>query len=300
MLEAVEDFLLAIEADGLKPKTIIWYRYILENNFAVKHGAKPLGEVDVRLVRAYIRDEVRKRFDSEDTIHGHIRALHRFFKWCTAEYQITNPMHNILYPAQPKPKLPKAVNVFDVVRLLESCGDDRMGIRDKVIIAFLMDTGCRAAGLCGLKYADLELEHYRAIVREKGDKLRMVYFTETTAALLIRWIEVRERTDTLFHNHRAAPMTPNGLLQMLYRRAEDAGVSGRVNPHAFRHGFAREFLRQGGDLATLSRILGHTGIEVTAAFYAVFTDDELAEAHKRFSPLQKIRRVMDTSDFEEN
>src|SRR5690349_14359925 len=121
--DAVDEFLLAIEADGLKPKTIIWYRYIVKNSYAAPVGMQPLGKVSATNIRRHIVD-LRKQFYSEDTIHGHTRALHRFWKWCANEYKIDNPMANIRYPAPPKPKLPKSVNVFDIVRLLENCEDD--------------------------------------------------------------------------------------------------------------------------------------------------------------------------------
>lgn len=67
---------------------------------------------------------------------------------------------------------------------------------------------------------------------------------------------------------------------------QKAGIRGRVNPHSFRHGFAREYIRAGGDIVTLARLLGHENITTTAAFYAVFSDDELQEFHGRYSPMR--------------
>jgi|GEM_PF-3210886 len=80
----------------------------------------------------------------------------------------------------------------------------------------------------------------------------------------------------------------DGLGEVLRRLKKAAGITGRVNPHSFRHAFAREWLRNGGDLATLSAMLGHADPAVTARFYAVFTDFELGEFHERFSPLTKL------------
>jgi len=66
-------------------------------------------------------------------------------------------------------------------------------------------------------------------------------------------------------------------------------VSGRCNPHSFRHNFAREYLRNGGDLATLAKLLGHSNISTTASYYAVFASDELAQFHERYSPLKSLK-----------
>lgn len=289
--DAADEFLLALKADGMREKTIIWYRYIVRNAFTAGRESVGLTEMGARAMRAYLVS-LESRYSSPSTLHAHRRALHRFWGWCSVEFDIPNPMRNIAYGTAPRPTEPKAVSVFDAVRMLEACGDGTMGIRDRAIIAFLLDTGARAGGLTGLTVDRLDTERCRALVVEKRQKMRYVYWTETTSALLTRWIEVRERVETVFHNHRGQPLTPNGLLQMHYRRAADAGVTGRCNPHAFRHGFAREYLKSGGDLATLSRILGHSDVSVTAAFYGVFTDDELARAHRSHSPMNAANRVM--------
>jgi integrase/recombinase XerD len=83
-------------------------------------------------------------------------------------------------------------------------------------------------------------------------------------------------------------MTGSTAIQMLRRMGKRAGVSGRVNPHAFRHAFAREFMLNGGDIGTVSQILGHTQIAVTKQFYAVFSTEELRGEHDRFGPVSRL------------
>jgi integrase/recombinase XerD len=76
---------------------------------------------------------------------------------------------------------------------------------------------------------------------------------------------------------------------LLQRVGKRAGVTGRINAHSFRHAFARNFLRNGGNLAVLGRLLGHSpGSPVTARFYAVFDDRELQGFHDQYSPLAHI------------
>ena len=72
---------------------------------------------------------------------------------------------------------------------------------------------------------------------------------------------------------------------MLKRRAKQAGVKGHVNPHSFRHAFARDYILSGGDLATLSQLMGHSSILVTKKYYARFNVKELQEKHARHSPV---------------
>lgn len=288
LTQAIEEFLLASSADGLRRKTLIWYGSLLKK-FSTEFHGQALEKLSVADLRRYLNG-LRQQKYSADTLHGHTRALHRFWRWCATEYEMENPMLNIKYPKQPKPKLPKAITPDDVIRLLDSCEDNLLGKRNKAMIAFLADTGCRAAGLCSLRLQDLIMDTGRAYVVEKGDKRRVVMFTEVTSHFLRQWIAVRAtETDLLFHNRVGDALTPNGLLQMLYDLKAKAGISGRVNPHSFRHGFARAYLLNGGDLATLSRLMGHEDVSVTASFYGVFAEDELAAAHRAHSNLLKIK-----------
>ncbi len=79
-------------------------------------------------------------------------------------------------------------------------------------------------------------------------------------------------------------MTTGGVYQMLRRLAKEANITGRFNPHAFRHGWAREALRKGANL-DVAQLLGHEDESTTARFYARWSDAELKERHSQFSPL---------------
>lgn len=63
-------------------------------------------------------------------------------------------------------------------------------------------------------------------------------------------------------------------------------MTGRTNPHSFRHGFAREWLKAGGDMATLAAIMGHSEPATTLRNYAIFTLDEAIEKHRQYSPMR--------------
>lgn len=285
--QAIEEFLLASGADGLKEKTLIWYGSLLKT-FAFAFGDVELETIEPNAIRRYLVG-LKGRY-SEDTVHGHTRALHKFWRWCAEEYKVSNPMTNIRYPKQLKPKLPKAVTAADVIKLLEACDGNVFPKRDRAIVAFLADTGCRAAGLCSLRVQDVDLERGRAYVVEKGAKRRAVMFSDFTKHLLQEWLTERASdSEYVFQSRAGEQLTPNGLLQLMYRLKAKAGITGRANPHAFRHGFAREYLMSGGDLSTLSRLMGHEDVSVTASFYGVFAEDELAQAHRAHSNLLRIK-----------
>ena len=155
--------------------------------------------------------------------------------------------------------------------MLEMAGIGDMGIRNQAIILFLLDTGCRAGGICGPRIREIDLNERRALVTEKGNKTRAMTFTTLTAKALREWILVRKPAQTLFYDIMTLePLTHSGLLQLLRRIAHRAGVQDRFNPHSFRHLFAEEYILAGGDLATLSRLLGQRNVSTTVAHYTIF------------------------------
>lgn len=301
-LDALNDFLLALRADGLRPATLQWYRSLL--SAFTQEVTDDLENVTPRMVRQYIvalEDRTERYIGapqkptqrgglSKASVAAHVRALHAFWTWCEREYQLDrNPMSNIKRQRVVPPE-PKAINGQDFVKLFNATEGGRFGERDRAILVFLADTGSRLGGLLTLTLDNLFVEDQRAIVREKGQKTRPVVFTAYTARILLQWLAVRPTGDSryVFVSQRGGKLTESGVNQLLARLKARAGVQGRVNPHSFRHGFAREYLRNGGDLATLARLLGHSDISTTAAYYAVFSQDELADLHEKFSPINSI------------
>ena len=136
---------------------------------------------------------------------------------------------------------------------------------------------------------ELSLTQSRGRVHEKGGKERTVYYTKYTAALLAVWITQGSiREGAVWRNVRTwEPLREAGVHEALRRLKKASKVRGRVNPHAFRHRFAREYINNGGDISTLAKILGHSDLSITTNYYAVFDEDELHDLHDRFTPMQK-------------
>ena len=86
----------------------------------------------------------------------------------------------------------------------------------------------------------------------------------------------------------APTAAPSALTEASSGEGKEAGKEGPANPHSLRHFFAREFLLSGGDLATLADLLGHSSAEVTKSSYAIFTEREMKEKHRRHSPVVQL------------
>ncbi len=305
--EAIEALIIATKANGRSAQTVSGYTRKL------KPLVTFLGDVDITAItvedlRRFIvalRDQEtlwgdHPKLQARDgklspfTVAGHVRALKRLFNFLEGEGKLEkNPARAIKTPT-PHVSQPKSIDMRDFLALLQTTEDGGLAdLRDRAVILMLADTGCRVRGLCGLRLEDVDLARGVALVTEKGEKTRPVCFTDITGAALRAWLEARPDDKGPFVFVSLGPKCPGGFStgavgEMLKRRARKAGIEGRVNPHSFRHGFAREFLLNGGDMASLCDLMGHSSIEVTKAFYAIFTVDELREKHHKYSPVTNI------------
>ena len=298
---AVETFILDCQAGALSDATVRWYGSLLRTLLKAFPGAQlaTISTNDLRRYMAALKDR-NTRFEdapqrpaqagklADASIIGHSTALHAFWAWCGKEYGIVNPMAGVKRPRRQKPT-PKAIASPDFVALFDSCGEDEAGYRNRALLAFLGDAGVRAGELLSLTKDHLLLNEKQAVVSGKTGQ-RIVVYTKYTRALLALWLEERKLDSNYIFTSLTTgePLTGSGLDQVLRRMKKDAGVTGRVNPHSFRHAFAREYLRAGGDVIRLAKLTGHESLDTLGAYYAIFTADELAEMHEDFSPLRRM------------
>ena len=164
---------------------------------------------------------------------------------------------------------PKWAETEDILALLETTkGNALLDLRDRAIILFLLDTGCRAGELCRLEVDDLNLDAMRATVANMSTRARFIPFVESTREALQSWLGVRpsDRGPWVFvglASHSKGALTPSSLHRMLKRRGKVAGCKGPVNPRTFRYAFARHWVMSGGSLETLACLLGYSSVSVT-------------------------------------
>jgi site-specific recombinase XerD len=220
--------------------------------------------------------------------HSHLRT---FFRWIVAEGGLeSSPMERIPVPTaradQVQPFTPEQVNA-----LLAAAKHSRHPRRNEAVLLFLLDTGVRASELCVLRLEDVDIAGRRATVLGKGNKRRMVSFQKTTARALWNYLreEEREPNDPLFLSERGEQLTRSGLLQLIERLGSTAGIAtARCSPHTFRHTFAVEFLRAGGNVFTLQQMLGHTALHMTNR-YVTLAQADIENQHRQYSPVERLK-----------
>jgi integrase/recombinase XerD len=166
--------------------------------------------------------------------------------------------------------------------------------RDRAIVMTLLDSGIRASELCDMKITDVNLTTGSIKVIGKGSKERIVQVGRRTSQTLWKYLTPRldsaRNGDTVFvvsWPYDPHPMDRHVLDTLLRRIGARAGVS-KVYPHKFRHTFAINYLRNGGDLFTLQELLGHADLEMVKR-YARIAQIDCANAHRQASPVDNWR-----------
>lgn len=230
---------------------------------------------------------------SATTINNYIRNIRVFFNWLEREYIIRkNPMKRIRqlkYNRQAKvflsdEDLKKLLSKFDKSYFTEH--------RDYVMIMLMLDSGMRLGECSTLLVTDLELARKRINLRAeetKGRKDRTVYFSPKTESVLRRWLQFKDRyveSDYLFPVKEHGGAISVGNFETNFKRyINRAGLDEDYCPHCLRNNFAKRCLMNGMDIFTLSKILGHSSVEVTEQAYLDLTDDDISKQYHRASPL---------------
>jgi integrase/recombinase XerD len=196
-----------------------------------------------------------------------------------------------LAPPRRERKLPHALEVEDIERLLAQPGGDApRALRDRAMFELAYGSGLRVSELVGVSRDRLDLRGQSVSVAGKGGKERAVPFGRSARRALADWLErgrpalaPRARHDLLFVNARGGPLSRMGFWKILRHHARAAGISSRVHPHALRHSCAPHLLKGGADLRVVQELLGHASI-TTTAIYTHLDRAYLREVHRSFHP----------------
>ncbi|WP_283134002.1 site-specific tyrosine recombinase XerD [Rhizohabitans arisaemae] len=226
-----------------------------------------------------------------------VRGLHRF---AIKEGLVGHDPAHLVSPPRQHRRLPKAITVFEVERLLAASGpaDAPLTLRNRALLEVLYGTGARISEAVGMAVDDADLDPGEAAqvrLRGKGGKGRIVplgrYAKNAVDAYLIRsrpLLAAHGRgTAALFLNARGGRLTRQGAWEVLQGAAERAGLSG-VSPHMLRHSFATHLLDGGADVRVVQELLGHASVTTTQV-YTLVTVDKLREVYAAAHPRARGR-----------
>ena len=300
--DAVDGYWITRRRD-LSPATQTDYSLTF-NRFASFIGDTDVAAVTSNDIHRFLNQLRTRRQLSDKSMANVWTALMSFWTWADRELEIAHPMRNkVACPKYRRPPI-EPYSATEIKAMLEACTFDaawttRSGrrtrsrrdtaARDRAILITLVDTGLRNSELCALTLREYEQTHGRLLVRHgKGDKARTVYLG--AAAQKAVWRYLTERSDPtlaepLFATRTGKHLNRTSLLHTVQRIAIRAGVA-NANVHRFRHTYAINFLRNGGNLLELQRLLGHEKMD-TLQIYVTLAQSDLAAAQRTASPADK-------------
>ena len=293
ILTWVEAFLIDRKARGCAKGTLVFYQQKMKSfsDYCESQVISQITQISPTMVRQYLLylDETGHNPGGR---HAAYRALRAFLLWYEDEVEPedwSNPIHKVKAPKVPLEPL-EPVEFSTVSEMIKVCEPNTFcGIRDKALLLFLLDTGVRAGELLAIDIEDINQARGDILIRHsKGKRPRYVYVSKYSKRALRKYLN--QRTD----NHKALWVTHprfyserlkyDSLRAIMTRRAKQAGVEA-PSLHDFRRAFALAMLRNGTDIFTLAKLMGHKGITVLQR-YLRETRQDTEIAHRQASPVE--------------
>lgn len=271
-----------------KDSTIKWYHKKIDPlvEFLEDKDVETVDLFDLENFRATLyRDSKapgRSGKVTDYTVHGYVRAQRTFFHFLRKRKIIhDDPSEELQKPRLPKQPR-KGITPESATKMINT---SKANIRDYAMLLFFRDTACRAGGVYNLLTENLDLRNNRAVIREKGDKERTVFFTPVTTWALVMYAADRvnpKKDDHFFLNsHTHEALTYAGVYQIFRRLAKELNIKNKFSPHEWRHAAARSWIDAGMNLKTVSEILGHSTVKITGDIYGTLSNQELQIIYNR-------------------
>lgn len=250
-----------------KPTTAASYRYPLLNMQAFIKPTRPLHEIRPADLVAYMQ-EVRGRDSvrSPATINKYVKTIKRFFNWCVSLDLIEeSPARTALKQRSAKKAIgrDKAIPDKELEKLLQYA---EFHPRTYALVMFLADTGCRRGGAAGLRWEDVKTDELRAVVTEKGDKTRPVFFGPIAAKALAAWQLKQPAGDGYVFSLDGKKISSPAVSQVVRRACVAAGIQSR-GPHSLRHRKGHQLADDKVAPSISAAMLGHSSVDTTLTYY---------------------------------
>jgi len=312
MLPHIDDFLVSLQANYYSPLTVRNYKQYLEvfDHF-LNESNVPFDRINRQTItsyKAYLasrgRNTAKPGNHSDNqlapcTINYKLIGLRAYLRYLIRiDYPRPLPSEAVeLLKAVPKqPQLPE---LKDLIRLIEAPSPEVniMELRDKAILETLFNTGLRVSELVSLNCDQVDLERRQFGLKGKGDKIRIVFLSDTVAQWVGRYLQSRrDHFEPLFIRYSGKVdarrsgekmrLTVRSIQNIVTRYAKRCGLSIEATPHTLRHCFASYLAEEGANPTPLKVLFGHEVLNgITRYVHA--SDKYAEETHRKYHPLAK-------------
>jgi len=319
----IDDFMDYCTAKNLAEKTINSYeqtlrllsRYLIEVQ-NVK-SAEDTKELHIREYIKYLQDRGKYTVTSNEetkninfpenredygkkieitTINNYIRNIKVFYNYLYKNRYITSNSVTRIKEIKCSRKVVGFIKNDEFNRLLRIFDLSKFHeYRDYIITQLIFDTGMRLGETLLIQEKDIDYINRTILLpseNTKGKKDRYVFFSEEMLKQLRRWLKYKDRyrqSEYIFCTNKGKPLSVSNYETNFKKYGVRIGLE-EIHPHMLRNNFAKRFLMQGGDIYTLSRILGHSSVKVTEEAYLDLDTNDLRTNYQRYSPLANLKR----------
>lgn len=287
----IEAFLTDRQAGNKAPGTMLFYKQKLGEfmRYCDSVAVTRVDQLTPGILREYLIAAEAAGHNSGG-VHAMYRVIRTFLYWYEDEAEPENwknPIRKVKAPRLVQALL-EPCDMDAVNAILDTCKTKHFtDLRDKAVFLFLLDTGLRASEVTHLDVGDVDTVRGSVLVRQgKGRKPRTVFIGKRTRKAIRAYMRVAMANKALFTNDEGERLPYAGLATMVRRRSARAGVA-QPSLHSFRRFFALTYLRNGGDIMTLQRLMGHADLQVLRR-YLNQTDTDLQKGHAAYGPVDSL------------
>lgn len=244
-------------------------------------------------IRQYF-SELKENGYKNSTLVRKLASLRSFFNYLTEQKEILeeSPTRRMKYPSK-EDNLPSYLTKEEMNELLQVPNTDTMiGKRDRAILELFYSTGIRVQELHQLEFNQLNLNSGSFRIYGKGDKERLVPIGDEALHWLKTYIQTwKDKKDltpddgssAVIQNKFGNRLSTRSLRRVVSKYAKQIDTDKNVSPHTLRHTFATHMLRNGANLRTLQKFLGHENLHTTE-IYTQMNDKHLEETYQNGHP----------------
>lgn len=277
--EVVGNFMADAKLRGLSARTLEGYACHLGRLTELSHDYPPKPDI----IQTFLAN-VKGGPHNADAHYRTFRALSR---WAQKRYKTKNFMKSVTRPRVPKQIMP---TISEMQLSLLAAWVAEAPLRDKAIIMLFVDTAIRSGEACNLKREDI---HEDRIVIHGKTGYRVAPISPSTREVVLSLPAYPD--GYVFHgedSHVNQPLKKTGFYKVVRRYLRLVGHTGKqFGPQILRRSFGVFHLKDGGDLKSLSMILGHSNITTTANYYTPLLTEDVIEIHHKHTPIKVFQEV---------
>ena len=261
---------------GVSERTVDWYEQAFRQ--LGKYCPEEVTEAGLKACIIGMRQTAKPI-----SVNSRIRVFKTYLNWSKSDIKL-----GYLKTEQKEIQIFKPEDIRKLVGFRATTTNDR---RVKLLCLLLLDAGLRVEEALALQVSKVDLDNLILLVKGKGDKERVVPISYELRKALHIWCREKKASsfDYLFSTHTRTRLSRRNALRDFKNLCKKAGV---IPPpraiHALRHTFAVNYLRNGGNLFYLARILGHSKVTTTQVYLNAVSSDDLSAVHQQRSILARM------------